>query len=192
MHEKGVKSLSDAHNSTCGCPHQSVLVSRGADTALSPSQPPARYPRVLLVCSSCAPRVLLVCFGRISALPPDREPSLARSNRPCPALRTRGGSRSITPWRSQYLVVVARCAWQPGAHLDTTTGLSLRDAADRGRDEGLTSPLPPNRTGGFPASGFPVSGVSARCVPLLARTRIPARHAVPAKSIALGGAPSAA
>src|SRR5207302_9601869 len=23
-------------------------------------------------------------------------------------------------------------------------------------------PLPPNRTGGFPASGFPVSGVSAR------------------------------
>jgi hypothetical protein len=29
-------------------------------------------------------------------------------------------------------------------------------------------------------------------VPLLARTRIPARHAVPAKSIALGGAPSAA
>src|ERR1039458_8374554 len=64
--------------------------------------------------------------------------------------------------------------------------------SDRGRDEGLTSPLPPNRTGGFPASGFPVGGVSARCMPLLARTRIPARHAVPAKSIALGGSPSAA
>src|SRR5204863_9432973 len=26
----------------------------------------------------------------------------------------------------------------------------------------LLLPLPPNRTGGFPASGFPVSGVSAR------------------------------
>src|SRR5205809_2257947 len=26
----------------------------------------------------------------------------------------------------------------------------------------LPLPLPPNRTGGFPASGFPVSGVSAR------------------------------
>ena len=44
-------------------------------------------------------------------------------------------------------------------------------APDRGRDEGLTSPLPPNWTGGFPASSFPVSGVSARCVPLLPRTR---------------------
>src|SRR5437016_13348657 len=33
---------------------------------------------------------------------------------------------------------------------------------DRGRDGGLMPPLPPNRTGGFPASGFPVSGVSAR------------------------------
>ena len=29
----------------------------------------------------------------------------------------------------------------------------------RGRDEGLTSPLPPNRTGGFPASGSPVGGL---------------------------------
>jgi len=33
-----------------------------------------------------------------------------------------------------------------------------RSITDRGRDEGLTSPLPPNRTCGFPASGFPVSG----------------------------------
>ena len=33
---------------------------------------------------------------------------------------------------------------------------------DRGRDEGLTSPLPPNWTGGFPAFSFPVSGFSAR------------------------------
>ncbi|MEY2410730.1 MAG: hypothetical protein QOF48_3400, partial [Verrucomicrobiota bacterium] len=29
---------------------------------------------------------------------------------------------------------------------------------DRGRDGGLAPPLPPNRTGGSPASGFPVSG----------------------------------
>src|SRR6185436_18338130 len=32
-------------------------------------------------------------------------------------------------------------------------------AVDRGRNKGLTLPLPPNRTGGFPASGFPVSGL---------------------------------
>jgi len=38
----------------------------------------------------------------------------------------------------------------------------LARVTDRGRDEGLTSPLPPNWTGGFPASSFPVSGVSAR------------------------------
>ena len=66
----------------------------------------------------------------------------------------------------------------------------IAEPTDRGRDEGLTSPLPPNWTGGFPASSFPVSGVSARCLPLLARTRIPARRAVPAQSIALGGSPA--
>src|SRR5207249_3499699 len=33
---------------------------------------------------------------------------------------------------------------------------------DRGRDGALAPPLPPNRTGGFPASGSPVDGVSAR------------------------------
>ena len=38
----------------------------------------------------------------------------------------------------------------------------IAEPTDRGRDEGLTSPLPPNWTGGFPASSFPVSGFSAR------------------------------
>ena len=33
-----------------------------------------------------------------------------------------------------------------------------RGIQDRGRDAGLTAPLPPNRTGGSPAYGFPVSG----------------------------------
>src|SRR5262249_8089926 len=33
---------------------------------------------------------------------------------------------------------------------------------DRGRDGALTPPLPPNRTGGFPASGFPVGGLFRR------------------------------
>jgi len=63
---------------------------------------------------------------------------------------------------------------------------------DRGRDEGLTSPLPPNRTGGFPASGFPVSGFSARCVPTVPRTRMSARLSVLSESIALGQAPATA
>src|SRR5947208_10346979 len=39
---------------------------------------------------------------------------------------------------------------------------STPSSLDRGRDGALAPPLPPNRTGGFPASGFPVSGVSAR------------------------------
>ena len=29
---------------------------------------------------------------------------------------------------------------------------------DKGRDRAFALPLPPNRTGGFPASGFPVDG----------------------------------
>lgn len=39
-------------------------------------------------------------------------------------------------------------------HPDTLCALTV---AHRGRDGGLAPPLPPNRTGGFPASGFPVS-----------------------------------
>src|SRR5437867_2388634 len=42
-------------------------------------------------------------------------------------------------------------------------------AVDRGRDGALAPPLPPNRTGGFPASGSPVDGVSARESALFAR-----------------------
>jgi hypothetical protein len=41
---------------------------------------------------------------------------------------------------------------------------------DRGRDKGLTLPLPPNRTGGSPASGSPVSGFVV--VRLYASTRV--------------------
>ncbi len=39
----------------------------------------------------------------------------------------------------------------------------LQETADRGREGRLSSrpPLPPNRTGGFPASGSPVSGVTS-------------------------------
>ncbi len=33
-----------------------------------------------------------------------------------------------------------------------------KPADDRGRDKGLALPLPPNQTGGSPASGSPVSG----------------------------------
>ena len=36
-------------------------------------------------------------------------------------------------------------------------GMDAPSSFDRGRNKGLTLPLPPNRTGGFPASGFPVS-----------------------------------
>ena len=42
-------------------------------------------------------------------------------------------------------------------------------SVDRGRDGALAPPLPPNRTGGFPASGSPVDGVSARESALFAR-----------------------
>src|SRR5208337_3659181 len=34
------------------------------------------------------------------------------------------------------------------------------DAVDRGRETVMTFPLPPNRTGGSPASGSPVGGVT--------------------------------
>ena len=34
-----------------------------------------------------------------------------------------------------------------------------RTGVDRGRDGTVVPPLPPNRTGGFPASGFPVGGL---------------------------------
>ena len=39
-------------------------------------------------------------------------------------------------------------------------GVAVRTLPDRGREGRLSSrsPLPPNRTGGFPASGSPVSG----------------------------------
>ncbi len=43
---------------------------------------------------------------------------------------------------------------------------------DRGRNEGLTSPLPPNRTGGFPASGFPVSGLFSEVGALAIRLKL--------------------
>ena len=56
-------------------------------------------------------------------------------------------------------------------------------ALDRGRNEGLTSPLPPNRTGGFPASGFPVGGLVSEIGARLPRVRLrrslpvaPAKH----------------
>ena len=42
--------------------------------------------------------------------------------------------------------------WGPGGG-----GVFL--ASDRGRNAGWTAPLPPNRTGGSPAYGFPVSSV---------------------------------
>ncbi len=44
--------------------------------------------------------------GRISAQPPDREPSLARSVGHGKSLRARDGSRSVTLWRSHSRVVV--------------------------------------------------------------------------------------
>lgn len=46
---------------------------------------------------------------------------------------------------------------------------SLHVLSDRGR-EGFWPPLPPNRTGGFPAYGSPVGGFSIETVSLLARS----------------------
>ena len=56
-----------------------------------------------------------------------------------------------------------RFSWNDPVASGGTVVLSRRSSAkadptDRGRSRGLTRPLPPNRTGGFPASGFPVSG----------------------------------
>ena len=48
------------------------------------------------------------------------------------------------------------------AALPVADTLFEQDAVDRGRDGASAPPLPPNRTGGFPASGSPVDGVSAR------------------------------
>jgi hypothetical protein len=49
-----------------------------------------------------------------------------------------------------------RCSNQ---RLPTSQIRRVYELSDRGRDEGLPSPLPPNRTGEFLASGFPVSGL---------------------------------
>ena len=43
---------------------------------------------------------------------------------------------------------------------------------DRGRESGCPLPLPPNRTGGFPASGFPVSGLLSEIEAPLLRLRL--------------------
>jgi hypothetical protein len=45
-------------------------------------------------------------------------------------------------------------------------GFLFGEGEDRGRESGLALPLPPNRTGGFPASGFPVSGLGDEGWPL--------------------------
>ena len=72
--------------------------------------------------------------------------------------------------------------FEPGSELPGYSRISLREAGDRRFMDSLhssfrtlsahesigvgmaqlTPPLPPNRTGGFPASGSPVSGVSMR------------------------------
>ena len=57
-------------------------------------------------------------------------------------------------------------------------------AGDRGRESGCPPPLPPNRTGGSPASGFPVSGCSVERERLFASSpRMSARLSVPSPQI---------
>jgi len=43
---------------------------------------------------------------------------------------------------------------------ESSTQISVQPNVDRGRD-GSSPPLPPNRTGGFPASGSPVGGFTS-------------------------------
>jgi hypothetical protein len=63
----------------------------------------------------------------------------------------------VSPRRS-YFPLLAGSSAREGLPPSRACSLS---SAHRGRNEGLTSLLPPNRTGGFPASGFPVSGLIA-------------------------------
>ena len=82
-----------------------------------------------------------------------------------------GGTLPPSPLPGRERGGVSRERRVPTLTCRATFGCPLSgEGWDRGREDGLTSPLPPNRTCGFPAFGSPVSGSP------LVRTDVPAHE----------------